>query len=177
MMDPILHAGRALGRALVLHGVRENGSRYLAEAASDLQRSKIKALAGEANKLRQMASNWKWGANQIPTIFESIQNQRGKTYHAVSCGFLMGLAMEACLKAGRDTDLPTTKTELVDWLVGAKEHSGALKDQHFVPNMPNFEGKFNRIITAIRSADSSLQLRNASQLIEDLSNKVGNAIG
>lgn len=175
-MDPVFRAGRALGRAQGLWLSNRNGSRYLTTAASELERSGIVSLRDVARDLRAIAGDWKRRASQIPQIISRIQAEGGRTYQAVSAGVLLGLSMEACQQAGRNTDLAEARSGITGWLNAAKLHSAALKDQGFVPGMRNFDASFNAIINPIKTVRQASQLRNYYQLIENLSNQVGNAI-
>ena len=175
-MDAVFHAGVELGRAEILRLDRKNGAAHLSRAAADLNRAGIPALRNEASTVMAVSRNWKARAAEIPQIIARIQALGGRTYQAISAGVLLGLAIEACRLAGKDTDTATAKTQLLDWLNGAKAHTRALKDQGLVPSMPNFDSRFNSVITPIQLIKQASELPNHSQLIENLSNQVGNAI-
>ncbi|ODS35525.1 MAG: hypothetical protein A7316_03595 [Candidatus Altiarchaeales archaeon WOR_SM1_86-2] len=175
-MDPIFRAGRALGQSEILRLEGKNGVAYVNKAAAELKRSRIRGLDGVSTHLQGIASNWKGRSSELPGITPAIQAHGGRTYQAVSCGLLLGLAMEACRQAGKDTVTSRAKNQIVTWLKSASDHAYALKAQGLVKHMGDYRPNFNRVIAPIQVVKRSSELRNHYRFVENLSNTIGNAI-
>jgi hypothetical protein len=179
-MDPIFRAGRGLGRAEMMRLNLKSGTNFLNETIGELSRSKVAGIQAEIDELKRMAGDWARRSTQLPAIIGAIRDQRlggaGKGYQAFCSGLLLGLAMEACFQANKDTVTEKAKGDIVQWLSMARGHTAALKAQGFVPGMPDYDIPFNAIINPIRVVKRSIELRNFYQLIENLSNQIGNAI-
>jgi hypothetical protein len=179
-MDPTFRAGRGLGRAEMARLNQKMGANFLQEVISELARAKIPGIQPELNELQAIIRDWRARSDRLQGIISAIRDQRlggnGKGYQAFCSGFLLGLAMEACLQIDKDTVTARVKDEVIGWLDMAKKHTSALKAQGFLPHMQVFDSQFNTIINPIMVVKRSAELRNFYQLIEKLSNDVGNAI-
>lgn len=173
-MNPVFRAGRALGQAEICRLEGLNGVQHVTKAANECLRTT--ELATIARHLQGIARDWKNRARELPNIMPAIQAHGGKIYHAVSCGVLLGLALEACKVADKDTVTSKAKSQILEWLDGASAHAYAIKAQNFQPSLPDYRPNFNRVIAPIQVVNKSLELRNHAQFIENLSNTVGNAI-
>ena len=173
-MNPVFRAGRALGQAEICRLEGTSGVRYVNKAATELSRTtELKTIA---RHLQGIARDWKNRSKELPNIMPAIQAHGGMIYHAVSCGVLLGLALEACKVADKDTVISQAKSSIVQWLKGANEHAYAIKAQGLQLNLPDFRPNFNRVISPIQVVKKSRELRNHAQFIERLSNTVGNKI-
>lgn len=175
-MDPIFRAGRAIGQAEILRLERKKGVIYLNKAVAELKRSRIRGLSGVTKHLQGIARNWQKRSVELPGITPAIQALGGKTYQAVSCGVLLGQAMETCRQAGKDTVTSRAKRQVLMYLRSSSKHAYALKAQGLAKNMRDCRPNFNRVIAPIQTVRRSSELRNYYQFIERLSNTVGNAI-
>ena len=173
-MNPVFRAGRSLGQAEICRLEGESGVQHMTKAANELLRTN--ELKGIVPHLQGIARDWGNRSKEIPPIISAIQGHGGKIYHAVSCGVLLGLALEACKVADKDTVTSKAKSQILEWLNGAGAHAYAIRAQNFQPDLPDYRPNFNRVIAPIQVVKKSLELRNHAQFIENLSNTVGNGI-
>lgn len=181
-MHPIFRAGRALGRAEVLRLIRDkDGSASVREASSCLNSTGIPALREVAQSLNVIASNWRSNKDQLPGITSRIQAVGPKEYQAVSAGLWMGIAIESCIQAVakdavKDIETADYKAGIADVLEKARAHVEALRLQEILPTMPDFNGQFRAEISGVSAVRQTGQLQGHIQLIQRLSDQVGNAI-
>lgn len=181
-MDAIFRAGRALGRAEVMRLSGNDGSSHVRDAITEMNRSPNPGVRGVVQHAQGLAGNWLRRKAELPGITAEIRDIHllgtgdNKGYQSFCCGLLLGLASEACRQADADTVTKIATTHVGEWLARAKKHAEALKLQKLVPGMLDFNARFNAILTPLGFVQSSAALKNYAQLIESLSDDVGNAI-
>jgi len=182
VMDATFRAGRALGRSEAMRLNGKDGTSHIRDAIAEINRSPNPGVRGVVPHAQGLASNWVKRKDELPGVIAAIRDNHllgtgdNKGYQSFCCGLLMGLTLEACRQVDIDTVTKIAITQVGEWMSGAKAHAVALKAQNLVPGMPDFSARFNAILTPIGFVKSSAELKNYAQLIEALSNEVGNTI-
>ena len=107
-MDPVFYAGLNLGSAEIYRQIVKDesgfkdGSPFVNTAASLLSRARDTNFSGIVKHLQEIGRDWKGRFPELPNVLEAIQQVEGvagAVYQKVSCGFMLGQAMETCRQA------------------------------------------------------------------------------
>ncbi len=184
-MDPVFYAGLNLGSAEIYRQIVKDesgfkdGSPFVNTAASLLSRARDTNFSGIVKHLQEIGRDWKGRFPELPNVLEAIQQVEGvagAVYQKVSCGFMLGQAMETCRQAKKKTVVAEAKANVISWINRARDHAVALSARGFYPQLPDYSVRFNSVSNPIHTVKQSSEFLSHSDLIEALAKDLGNAI-
>ena len=183
MMNPVFAASRSMGRSWVYArgGKEKEARKALSEAGKAFGTA---GLSGAQRVVRGLGSS---SADDFGKIAEGFHQQiqaelkkNLKSYYAASAGWCLGLAELACSLMTKADPLAEAKKAIDEWLTVARKETDALRTQKLVPGMKDFTAMFKSHLGGIHAITDPTkwgEFHGCGQLIKDLANQVGNAIG
>ena len=183
-MGHLFNASRAMGQAVIMYGLGQNGSNFLNTAAGELAQTGVSALTVHANSARRIAEAWQARSGEIASFFHgSIQQAQGSAeanplpYHTASAGWLFGMAIASSENFEKDT-LLSKIDEIAATLDEAKKHIIAYADKsgpqaNTLRSLGNnIDGHIKKVKGLTTARDPDGQVRESAKITRALSEQV-----